>query len=143
MRPDLIEREQTKALANKKIPERPKTLLQTYEDSFTYKQSKFGRHSPITPSNPVKSRDHAVLYRERIYYLSDSDEQKDFVMQPSKYTKGVESIPLDVQVKPKVCIIGLPKSGKSDLSQRISKLTGAVHLQMGEIIDRYIERDSK
>jgi hypothetical protein len=143
MRPDLIEREQTKPLANKKIPDRPKTLLETYEESFTYKQSKFGRLSPISPSCPIKSRDHAVLYRERIYYLSDEDEQKDFLMQPSKYTKGVESIPLDVQVKPKVVILGLPKSGKSDLAGRISELTGAVHLQMGDIIDRYIERDSK
>lgn len=79
MRPDLIEREQTRPLSNKPIPDRPKTLLQTYEDSFTYKQSKFGRHSPISPSCPVKTREYAVLYRERIYYLSDADEQKDFL----------------------------------------------------------------
>lgn len=64
-------------------------------------------------------------------------------MQPSKYTKNVESIPLDVQVKPKVVTLGLPKSGKTELAQRLSALTGAVHLQMGDIIDRYIERDSK
>lgn len=45
--------------------------------------------------------------------------------------------------KPRVVVLGLPKSGKSDLCSRVSKLTGAVHLQMDEIIDRYIERDSK
>lgn len=143
MRQDLIERQQAKPLSNKRIPDRPKTVLQFHEDSFTYRQSKFGRHSPISPSNPVKVRDCAVLYRERVYYLADSDEQKAFLLQPSKYTKGVESIPLDVLVKPRVLVLGLPKSGKSDLCQRISNLTGAVHLQMDEIIDRYIERDSK
>jgi len=115
MRQDLIERQQAKPLAHKKIPDRPKTFLETHENSFTYRQSKFGRHSPLSPSNPVKTRDHAVLYRERIYYLADSDEQKAFLLQPSKYTKGVESIPLDVQVKPRVLVLGLPKSGKSDL----------------------------
>ena len=40
-------------------------------------------------------------------------------------------------------IIGHPKSGKSELAQSISNLTGAVHIQMGDIIDRYIDRDSK
>lgn len=115
MRQDLIERQQAKPLSNKRIPDRPKTVLQFHEDSFTYRQSKFGRHSPISPSNPVKVRDCAVLYRERVYYLADSDEQKAFLLQPSKYTKGVESIPLDVLVKPRVLVLGLPKSGKSDL----------------------------
>jgi len=74
MRQDLIERQQAKPLSNKKVLDKPKTVLQFHEDSFTYRQSKFGRHSPISPSNPVKTRDHAVLYRERIYYLADSDE---------------------------------------------------------------------
>lgn len=143
MRPDLIERQQAKALPNKPKPEQTKTFLQFHEQSFTYKQSKFGRNSPITPQNPVKTREFAVLYRERIYYLSDADEQKEFLMQPSKYTKSVESIPLDVHIKPKVIVLGLPKSGKSELCTRISNCTGAVHLQMGEIIDRYIQRDSK
>jgi len=63
--------------------------------------------------------------------------------EPSKFTKGVESIPLDVGIKPRVLVLGLPKSGKSTLCQRIAEHTGAVHLQMDEIIDRYIERDSK
>lgn len=43
---------------------------------------------------------------------------------------------------PKVSVIGLPKSGKSCLCDKISKQTGAVHLQMDEIIQRYIENDS-
>jgi GTPase involved in cell partitioning and DNA repair len=49
-------------------------------------------------------------------------------MEPSKYTKGVEPVPLDVQMVPKISVIGLPKSGKSTLCSKISALTGAVHL---------------
>lgn len=63
--------------------------------------------------------------------------------EPSKFAKDVESIPLDVHIKPRTLVLGLPKSGKSTLCQRIAAHTGAVHLQMDEIIDRYIERDSK
>ena len=64
--------------------------------SYIYQPSKFGPYSPISQSNPVKSRDHAVLYRERIYYLADADEQDAFLQEPSKYAKGVEPVPLDV-----------------------------------------------
>lgn len=63
MRADLIEREQVRALEPAE--------LKFYEESYTYQQSKFGRNSPLSIFNPVKTRDHAVLYRERIYYLSD------------------------------------------------------------------------
>ena len=30
-------------------------------------------------SNPVKVRYHAVLYRERLYYLSDAEERQRFL----------------------------------------------------------------
>ena len=43
---------------------------------------------------------------------------------------------------PKVAVLGLPMSGKSCLCQKISELTGAVHLQMDEIIQLYIDNDS-
>jgi predicted GTPase len=73
--------------------------------------------------------------------LSSADEQAKFLGEPSKYTKDVESVPLDVQIKPRVVVLGLPKSGKSTLCNRISEDTGAVHLQMDEIIEQYIGRD--
>jgi GTP1/Obg family GTP-binding protein len=60
--------------------------------------------------------------------LSNADEQTKFLLQPSKYTKGIESVPLDVQIKPRIVVIGLPKSGKSSLCTKISEDTGAVHL---------------
>ena len=67
LRENLLEREQALALSSKELP--------LYETSFTYKQSKFGLNSPLSLSNPIKTREHAVLYRERIYYLSSPEEQ--------------------------------------------------------------------
>ena len=97
----------------------------------------------MSPENPVKSKAHAVLYRERLYYPADQEEQGRFLLEPSKFTKGVESIPSDVLIKPRVLVLGLPKSGKSTLCSRIAEQTGAVHVQMDELIERYIERDSR
>jgi hypothetical protein len=33
--------------------------------------------------------------------------------EPSKYTNNVEAVPNDVNIKPKVCVLGAPKSGKT------------------------------
>ena len=133
MRPDLIERELARALKPKE--------LKFFEQSYTYKHSKFGRNSPLSLSNPVGTREYSVLYRERIYYLSDEDEKKQFLMEPAKYTKGVESVPLDVATKPRVCVLGMSKSGKSTLAEWLSAQTGAVHIQLGDVIQEYVERD--
>ena len=134
LRPDLIERQQAQPLTEKELP--------FYEMSYQYKQSKFGVNSPLSLSNPVKERRFAVLYRERIYYLASSEEQKQFLVEPSKFTKGVDAIPLDIQVVPKISVLGLPKSGKTTLCEKICASTGAVHLQMADIIQQFIEMDS-
>lgn len=62
-------------------------------------------------------------------------------MEPAKYTKGVESVPLDVATKPRVCVLGMSKSGKSTLAEWLSAQTGAVHIQLGDVIQEYVERD--
>jgi adenylate/nucleoside-diphosphate kinase len=114
MRTDFIERHQAQKLT-------PKELSNYELRSYIYQQSKFGRNSPIAPANPCKSREYAVLYRERIYYLSDEEEQKAFLVEPSKYTKGVEPVPLDLLIKPRALVLGLPKCGKSTLCQRVAQ----------------------
>ena len=74
--------------------------------------------------------------------MADKDEQDQFLKEPSKYVLGVEAVPLDVKILPKVIVQGLPKSGKSELCQRISATTGAVHLQMEELIESFVDKDS-
>lgn len=132
-RVDLIEREQVRLLNPKLVP--------YYEKSYTYKHSKFGENSPITPFSPIKTKNFAALYRERLYFLSNADEQQKFKLEPSKYTNNVEAVPNDLLIKPRACVLGLPKSGKSDLCAQISKLTGAVHLKMEEVIEKFMDRD--
>lgn len=132
-RPSLIEREQAQPLKEAEVP--------YYERSYTYKHSKFGLSSPITPHNPIKTKQFAVLYRERLYFLSNADEQRKFLLEPSKYVSR-EAFPNDVAIKPRVIVYGPPKSGKTALCQSIASQTGAVHLQMDEVIEDFMTRDS-
>jgi adenylate/nucleoside-diphosphate kinase len=106
-RADLIEKEQATVLSRKDLKEK--------EASYTYRHSKFGLNSPISPFAPTKTKDFAVLYRERIYFLASKEEQQQFLLEPSKYVKGVESVPNDLLIKPRICVLGLPKSGKTTL----------------------------
>lgn len=134
LRKDLIEREQAEELRNKDV--------KFYEESFTWKQSKFGLSSPITQFNPRKSKKHTVLYRERLYFMGSQDEKEQFLAQPSKYTIGCEPVPQDLTYRPTSCVIGLPASGKTALAEIISKQTGMVHLQPEQIIESFIKRES-
>ncbi len=133
-RSDLIEREQAIALAPEDV--------RKYELSYTFRHSKFGLNSPISPFYPTKTKQFAVLYRERIYFPSSKQEQEHFLLEPSKYVKGHETVPQDLLIKPKICVLGIPKSGKSDLCQALSQKTGVVHLQFEDMIEDFIKRDS-
>lgn len=125
-RKDMIERQ----LAQSLKPEEVKF----FEKSYIYKHSKYGVNSPLSLSQPAKSKRNTVLYRERLYFLSNTEEQGRFLKEPSKFTQVVETIPLDVSVKAKVFALGLPKSGKSTLCKMLSSKIGIVHLKMSKII---------
>ena len=133
-RKDLIERAQAIAVKPEDV--------NVYEQSYTYKHSKFGPNSPIAPFNTCKTKAFTVLYRERLYFPADKDEQEEFMCQPSKFVLGIEAIPLDIKTTPRVVVQGLPKSGKTELCQRVSAITGAVHLNMEELIESFVDRDS-
>lgn len=95
----------------------------------------------MTPSNLEKTKEFSVLYRERIYFLASEEERTKFKLTPSKFIQKDAAFPLDVDVKPAVCVIGLPKSGKSVLCQTLSRRTKVVHLEPESIIDFFIKRD--
>ena len=65
-RKDMIERQ----LA---LPLKPEEV-KFYEKSYIYKHSKFGVNSPLNISHPGKSKKNTVLYRERLYFLSNPEE---------------------------------------------------------------------
>lgn len=133
-RNSLIERNLVQPLSAKDLP--------FYEESFTYKQSKFGVNCPMHQAAPAKTKEFACLYRERIYYLGSAEARNAFLTDPSKYTKGVEACPTDVSIKPACLVLGPPKSGKSTLCEQISSTTGAVHLKIEEIIGAYVDKAS-
>ena len=130
---DLIERELCSKL--------PAGVVKHYEASYTFKHSKFGVSSPLSPFNPLKTKNFAVLYRERIYFLADEEERAKFMLEPSKYTMNVEPTPLDLSLRPTAVVMGLPKSGKSSLATCLAKNTGMIHLEPASIVEMFIDRD--
>jgi len=50
-------------------------------------------------------------------------------------------VPLDVHIRPRAVVLGLPKSGKSTLATEICEQTGAIHLEIAGIIERYVDHD--
>lgn len=64
-----------------------------------------------------------------------------FLNEPSKYTCD-KSMPLDISYTPKISILGLAKSGKTELAKSLAESTGAIHLNMDQIVQQYIDQDS-
>ncbi len=62
--------------------------------------------------------------------------------EPSRYTQSIETIPLDINIKPKVFVIGLPKSGKSAVCKMLVQKIGVVHLKISKIIQGFMDQDS-
>lgn len=67
-------------------------------------------------ANPVKTKKHAVLYRERIYFPGNDEDKAKFLAEPFKFASG-ETVPLDVKYAPRIFVHGLPKSGKTTISR--------------------------
>lgn len=51
-------------------------------------------------------------------------------------------MPLDISVKPKVFVLGLPKSGKSTVCKMLVDRVGVVHLKMSKVIQGFMNQDS-
>lgn len=71
-RPDLIEREQCRKLAQNEV--------KWHEASYSFKHSKFGINSPLKPNQPIKTKNFTVLYRERLYFPSSEEERDTFML---------------------------------------------------------------
>lgn len=65
-RKDMIERQLAQPLKYEEV--------KFFEQSYIYKNSKFGLNSVLSISNPTKTKKNAVLYRERLYFLSNGEE---------------------------------------------------------------------
>jgi adenylate kinase family enzyme len=132
-RKSYIERELAEALKPAEV--------KFYEQSYNFRQSKFGPHCLVNLANPIKTKKFAVLYRERIYFPGSEEDRAKLLAEPFKYASG-ETVPLDVKYAPRVFVQGLPKSGKSTVCKAFEAEAGLVHLKMKRVVEEFAEQDS-
>ncbi|KAJ3018566.1 UNVERIFIED_CONTAM: adenylate kinase [Siphonaria sp. JEL0065] len=77
-----------------------------------------------------------VVYRTHIYYLRNEENQEEFISNLHEY---ISQPPPQPVVRPQVCILGRPKSGKSVAAARIAREYDMVHLTVPIIVNSIIE----
>nr|XP_032603164.2 adenylate kinase 9 isoform X3 [Taeniopygia guttata] len=107
---------------------------------FSYKLlSSFGQWDPIKLSQgdvikPQQRQENAVfpvIHRQYIYFFSCKENKEMFMTNPIKYIcqpKPKQSVPV------KIAIVGLPKSGKTTVAQRLASVYGFLRLSLGDAI---------
>ncbi|KAL2306581.1 hypothetical protein Nmel_004510 [Mimus melanotis] len=107
---------------------------------FSYKLlSSFGQWDPvklsqgdvIKPQQRQGSAVFPVIHRQYIYFFSSKENKETFMTNPIKYIcqpKPKQSVPV------KIAIVGLPKSGKTTVAQRLASVYGFLHLSLGDAI---------
>ncbi len=82
-----------------------------------YKHSKFGIHSCISPSCPVKTKEFPVIYRDLLYFFPSGQEREAFCERPFHLSRS-ESMPMNINYCSKLFVLGRPKCGKTTLCKR-------------------------
>ncbi|XP_023779691.1 adenylate kinase 9 isoform X1 [Cyanistes caeruleus] len=107
---------------------------------FSYKLlSSFGQWDPIKlsqgdvikPQERQGSTVFPVIHRQYIYFFSSKENKEIFMTNPIKYIcqpKPKLSVPV------KIAIVGLPKSGKTTVAQRLASAYGFLRLSLGDAI---------
>ncbi|XP_030091870.2 adenylate kinase 9 isoform X1 [Serinus canaria] len=107
---------------------------------YSYKfRSSFGQWDPvklsqgdvIKPQQRDESTVFPVIHRQYIYFFSSKENKDIFMTNPIKYIcqpKPKQSVPV------KIAIVGLPKSGKTTVAQRLASVYGFLRLSLGDAI---------
>jgi adenylate kinase family enzyme len=98
-RNSLFERAQT---VNLKASE-----VKFYENSYIYSLSQYGYRTMFDIGKPDMTKDHPLLYRDRIYFFSSQDEKSEFMKTPNVHCSQ-PSVPKDVWIKPICFFLGTP-----------------------------------
>lgn len=77
-----------------------------YEKTYLFKPSHFGYNSLFDIGHPEKSKQHVLLYREKLYYFRTEAEKEVFCRAPDAFT-SMDTTPLDISIKPKAFALGL------------------------------------
>ena len=120
-----------------------KILKHTLASGIT-KESRFGKCNPQEPFSVIQSVNFPVFYNHRIYYLANEDQRNHVLRNPLKTLGGGTAVcphvaPKDVNLRPKVLLLGKYKSGKTTLAQRVCGLMGLVYLDIPSILELFVK----
>jgi adenylate/nucleoside-diphosphate kinase len=90
--------------------------LEFYEKCYTVKRSRYGFNNSIDPSIFWIKKSFPMIYEDRIYFFENESMRSKAKEEPLKWLK-TSTIPIDINYKPKVFLIGKAKSGKSSLAK--------------------------
>ncbi|NWW26717.1 KAD9 kinase, partial [Falcunculus frontatus] len=80
-------------------------------------------------------QEHAVKYKEKIYYFSTSECRDKFLKNPEEYVAHKEPL----QAPPlRVCLLGIHGAGKSTCARQIADKLGIFHIQFEEYLQELI-----
>merc|ERR1719310_1911570 len=77
-------------------------------------------------------KENAVIMRDRVFYPRTEQEREEFCQRPLNYLGF--PFPTAVPASPAALILGPPMSGKTELCRKIEEKTGAVYLNMPEVL---------
>ena len=120
----------------------PEEKVQHYRASYHIKPSRFGEFNALEISYLPIIQENAFVYRDRLYFFENEERKKLAGNEPLKFLKGPE-IPLDINYKPAIFLIGKPKSGVSSLAKIIAKNLGVVRVKISKILEEIKENFSK
>ena len=104
--------------------------------------SAFKQMSAITPHKLPIVFDYPAIYRQRLYYFKTAEELKEFQKRPRQYAESNDTPPWDREFPPRLCILGLPCSGKTYLSNTIQQKIGPVPVSSKLAINELLTADS-
>ncbi|KAJ3357640.1 adenylate kinase [Entophlyctis luteolus] len=100
-------------------------------------KSPFGNFCPVAfKKNPSSLKrltgTKPVIFKQHIYYLGNEESREEFIANTKDYISQPPPQPI---VRPRIFILGRPKSGKSTLASRIAAENDLVHLTVPVIIN--------
>ena len=60
--------------------------VERYERSYLYEPSKYGLNSLFEIGNPEKSKDHSLIYRDKLFFFKNQEEKDVFKRTPDAFT---------------------------------------------------------